>query len=102
MSVSTVREVTYQLMRDLGMTLIFGNPGSTELPFLRDMPSDFKYVLGLHERTVAGMALGFSLAKGDATFVNLHSIASTGNGLSAIQDAWYLHVPLVITVGQQD
>jgi benzoylformate decarboxylase len=101
-TVDTVREVTYEILRNLGMTVIFGNPGSTELPFLRDMPSDFKYVLGLHERTAAGMALGYSLGKGNAVFVNLHSIASTGNGLSAIQDAWYLHVPLVITAGQQD
>jgi len=99
---STVREVTYQVLRDLGMTLIFGNPGSTELPFLRDMPSDFRYVLGLHERTAAGMALGYSLGTGKVVFVNLHSIASAGNGLSAIQDAWYLHAPLVITTGQQD
>jgi benzoylformate decarboxylase len=99
---STVREVTYQLLRDLGMTVIFGNPGSTELPFLRDMPADFKYVLGLHERSAAGMALGYSMAKGQAVFVNLHSIASSGNGLSAIVDAWYSHVPLVITTGQQD
>ncbi len=99
---STVREVTYEVLRNLGMTVMFGNPGSTELPFLRDMPSDFKYVLGLHERVAAGMALGYSLATQDAVFVNLHSIASTGNGLSAIQDAWYLHVPLVITAGQQD
>ncbi len=99
---STVREVTYQLLRDLGMTVIFGNPGSTELPFLRDMPADFKYVLGLHERSAAGMALGYAMAKGQAVFVNLHSIASSGNGLSAIVDAWYSHVPLVITTGQQD
>ena len=99
---STVREATYEVLRDLGMTVVFGNPGSTELPFLRDMPSDFRYVLGLHERAAAGMALGYSLAKGEAVFVNLHSIASTGNGLSAIQDAWFLHVPLVITAGQQD
>ena len=84
------------------MTVIFGNPGSTELPFLRDMPADFKYVLGLHERSAAGMALGYSLAKGQAVFVNLHSIASSGNGLSALVDAWYSHVPLVVTTGQQD
>ncbi len=99
---STVREATYDILRDLGMTVIFGNPGSTELPFLRDMPPDFKYVLGLQERVAAGMALGYSLGSRKAVFVNLHSIASTGNGLSAIQDAWYLHAPLVITAGQQD
>ena len=99
---NTVREVTYQLLRDLGMTVIFGNPGSTELPFLRDMPADFKYVLGLHERAAAGTALGYAMGRNKATFVNLHSIASAGNGLSAIVDAWHSHVPLVITTGQQD
>jgi benzoylformate decarboxylase len=100
--VSTVREVTYQLLRDLGMTMIFGNPGSTELPFLRDMPPDFKYILALHERSAAGAALGYALGRGEAAFVNLHSIASAGNGLSAIIDAYYCQAPLVITTGQQD
>jgi benzoylformate decarboxylase len=99
---STVREVTYQLLRDLGMNLIFGNPGSTELPFLRDMPLDFKYVLALHERTAIGMALGYAMARGKATFVNVHSVASVGNGLSALIDASYCHAPLVVTTGQQD
>lgn len=99
---STVREVTWELLRNLGMTTIFGNPGSTELPFLRDMPSDFRYVLGLHERVAAGMGLGYQLGCREPVFVNLHSIASTGNGLSAIQDAWYLHAPLIVTTGQQD
>jgi benzoylformate decarboxylase len=99
---STVREITYEVLRKLGMTVIFGNPGSTELPFLRDMPSDFGYVLGLHERSAAGMALGYAMARGKAAFVNLHSIASAGNGLSAIIDSAYSHAPLVVTAGQQD
>ena len=99
---TTVWEATYQLLRDLGMTNILGNPGSTELPFLRDMPPDFKYFLALHERSAAGIALGYAMARGKAAFVNLHSVASVGNGLSAIVDAYYNHVPLVITSGQQD
>jgi len=99
---STVREVTYEVLRKLGMTVIFGNPGSTELPLLRDMPPDFKYILGLHERVAAGMALGYALAKNQPVFVNLHSIASAGNGLSAIVDAYHNQTPLVITTGQQD
>ena len=99
---STVREVTYGVLRDLGMKVIFGNPGSSELPFLKDLPSDFQYVLALHERSAAGIALGYALAKQTAVFVNLHSIASAGNGLSAIIDAYYCHAPLVITTGQQD
>jgi benzoylformate decarboxylase len=100
--VPTVREVTYSLLRDLGMTKIFGNPGSSELPFLKDMPRDFQYVLGLHERTAAGMALGYAMGRGEAAFVNLHSIASAGNGLSALIDANFCHAPLVVTTGQQD
>jgi len=59
------------------------------------MPADFRYVLGLHERSAAGMALGYAMAKGAAVFVNLHSIASVGNGLSALIDAYLGHVPLV-------
>ena len=84
------------------MNVIFGNPGSTELPFLRDMPPDFRYILGLHERVAAGMGLGYAMATRNAVFVNLHSIASSGNGLSSLVDAWYGHVPLVVTTGQQD
>jgi len=100
--VPTVREVTYNLLREFGMTKIFGNPGSSELPFLKDMPPDFDYVLGLHERVAAGMALGYALGRDRAAFVNLHSIASAGNGLSALIDALYSHAPLVVTTGQQD
>lgn len=99
---TTVREATYQVLRDLGMTKIFGNPGSSELPFLKDMPAGFDYVLGLHERSAAGIGLGYALGRNEAAFVNLHSIASAGNGLSALIDAYYLHAPLVVTTGQQD
>ena len=101
-TVTTVREATYRVLRDVGMTKIFGNPGSSELPFLKDMPPEFEYILGLHERTAAGMALGYSLGRNGAAFVNLHSIASAGNGLSAIIDAYQMRAPLVVTTGQQD
>jgi benzoylformate decarboxylase len=100
--VPTVREATYEVLHDLGMTRIFGNPGSSELPFLKDLPADFEYILGLHERVAAGMGLGYALGRNEAAFVNLHSIASAGNGLSALIDAHYLHAPLVVTTGQQD
>ena len=99
---TTVREATYEVLSDLGMTRIFGNPGSSELPFLKDMPPGFEYILGLHERVAAGMGLGYALGRNEAAFVNLHSIASAGNGLSALIDAHYLHAPLVVTTGQQD
>ena len=99
---STVREVTFDLLRELGMTTIFGNPGSTELPFLQDFPDDFRYVLGLQEATVLGMADGYAQGTGEAAFVNLHTSPGLGNAMGNIVTAWHNRTPLVITAGQQD
>ena len=63
---TTVRDGTYRLMRALGLTTIFGNPGSTEEPFFQDFPADFTYVLGLHEASVVAMADGYTQAMGRA------------------------------------
>ena len=62
----TVREATYALLREFGLTTVFGNPGSTELPMFRDFPDDFRYVLGLQESVVVAMADGFAQARNDA------------------------------------
>ena len=61
---TTVREATFELLRERGMTTMFGNPGSTELPMLADFPDDFRYVLGLQEAVVVGMADGYAQASG--------------------------------------
>jgi benzoylformate decarboxylase len=57
---STVRSVTYGLLRSLGLTVIFGNPGSTEQPFLQEFPGDFTYVLALQEASAIAMADAFA------------------------------------------
>ena len=36
----TVKEATFGLLRAFGIKRVFGNPGSTELPFLSDWPDD--------------------------------------------------------------
>ena len=97
----TVREVTHCLMRELGMTTIFGNPGSTELPLFRDFPADFRYVLGLQESVVVGMADGYAQATGNAAVVNLHSAAGVGHAMGNIFTAYRNRTPMVITAGQQ-
>ncbi len=89
-------------MRRFGMTTIFGNPGSTEIPFLTDLPDDIGFVLGLHEGTVVGMASGYALARDRPAFVNLHTAPGLGNAVNAIANARDSRVPLVIVVGQQD
>jgi benzoylformate decarboxylase len=53
---STIHQATWELLRALGVRKVFGNPGSTELPFLADFPGNIDYVLGLHEGVVVGMA----------------------------------------------
>ena len=98
---TTVREATYDFLREQGMTTVFGNPGSTELPFLEQFPDDFRYVLGLHEGVAVGMADGYAQASGRPAIVNLHTAPGVGNAMGALFTAQANHSPLVVTAGQQ-
>jgi benzoylformate decarboxylase len=98
---ATVRDASFDLFRAHGMTTVFGNPGSTELPMLADFPADFRYVLGLHEAVAVGMADGYAQASGRTTLVNLHTAPGVGNAMGAIFNAQANHSPLLITAGQQ-
>jgi benzoylformate decarboxylase len=97
----TVKDATLNLLRAFGTKKVFGNPGSTELPFLSDWPDDIDYVLGLQEASVVGMADGYAQATRNAGFVNLHSAAGVGNALGNVFTAYRNQTPLVITAGQQ-
>lgn len=99
---ATVREVTYDLLRSLGMTTVFGNPGSTELPFLKDFPEDFTYVLALQEASALSMAEGYAQGTGNAALVNLHTAPGLGNAMGAMVTAYENKTPLIVTAGQQD
>ena len=98
---TTVRESTFELLRAIGLTTVFGNPGSTELPFLKDFPEDFTYVLGLQEASVVAMADGYAQASGRAALVSLHTAIGVGNGMGNVATAYHNKTPLVITAGQQ-
>ncbi len=100
-SARSVHDATYDLLRTLGLTTIFGNPGSTEEPFLKNFPSDFQYILGLQEASVVGMADGFAQATNKPVVVSLHTGAGTGNGMCAIMGAFQNKTPLIIIAGQQ-
>src|SRR5215217_3417648 len=97
----TVKDATFNLLRAFGIKKVFGNPGSTELPFLSDWPDDIDYVLALQEASAVGMADGYAQATRNAGFVNLHSAAGVGNALGNIYTAHRNQTPLVITAGQQ-
>jgi benzoylformate decarboxylase len=97
----TVHQVAYELLRTHGMTTVFGNPGSNELPFLSQFPTDFRYILGLHEGVVLGMADGYAQATGRPVLVNVHSAAGLGNAMGVLVNATVSHTPLVVMAGQQ-
>ena len=97
----TVLDASLEVFRAHGMTTIFGNPGSNELPFLAGLGDDFRFILGLHEQAVVGMAEGYARATGRPALINLHAASGSGNGMGALTNAHYGHVPLVVLAGQQ-
>src|SRR5665213_3932807 len=101
MSEVTVREAAFALFREFGLTTVFGNPGSTELPMLTEFPADFRYVLGLQEATVVGLADGYAQASGRPTLVNLHTAPGVGNAMDGFFNATANKAPLAETAGQQ-
>lgn len=97
----TVLESSLDAFRSHGMTTIFGNPGSNELPFLAGLNEDFDFVLGLHEQVVVGMAEGYARATGRPALIILHAASGSGNAMGALTNARYGHTPMVILAGQQ-
>src|SRR5208337_3444764 len=97
-----VREATFQLLRDLGLTTVFGNPGSTEETFLANFPDDFRFVLALQEASVIAMADGFAQATRAPALVNVHTATGLGNAKGNLMTAFLNRTPLIVTAGQQD
>ncbi|MFI6357735.1 benzoylformate decarboxylase [Streptomyces sp. NPDC050743] len=97
----SVRRISHEFLERRGLTTIFGNPGSNELPFLADLPDTFRYVLGLHEGAVVGMADGYAQASGRPVLVNLHAASGSGNAMGALTNAVASRTPLVVVAGQQ-
>lgn len=97
----TVQDVTYGLLRQLGLTTIVGNPGSTEETFLKNFPDDFRYVLALQEASVVGIADGLSQGLRKPVIVNVHTAAGLGNAMGCLLTAYLNKTPLIVTAGQQ-
>ena len=96
--------VLLEVLRSEGVTHIFGNPGTTELPLmdaLQDTP-DIAYVWALQEASVVAMADGYAQAARRPGFVNLHTAGGLGHGMGNLLNASVSQTPLVMTAGQQD
>src|SRR4029450_14096410 len=98
----TVRDATFDVMRRLGLTTIFSNPGSTEVPLLAGFPDDLTFVLALHEGSVVAMAAGHALGRGMPALALLHSTPGLGNAVAALATARSNRAPLGVIIGQQD
>ena len=87
-----------------GIEFIFGNPGTTELALMDALAVEerVRYVLGLQEAAVMGIADGYSQASGRLALVNLHAAPGLGNGLGMLHNAKKAGTPLIVTAGQQN
>lgn len=100
----TGRAAFLELLIQEGVTHLFGNPGTTELPLMEVVPQypQLKYVLGLQESIVLGMADGFSRATGRLTACNLHCAPGLGHAMGALYTAKFNNSPIIVTAGQYE
>ena len=98
------RNAFIELLQSEGVTHLFGNPGTTELPImhaLADYP-DMRYVLGLQEAIVVAMADGYARASGELAACNVHVAPGLGNAMGSLFTAFNSGTPLIISAGQQE
>jgi benzoylformate decarboxylase len=92
------------LLRQEGVKVMFGNPGTTELPLMDAfaVENDIRYILGLQEAALMAMADGYAQASGELAVLNLHVAPGLGNAMGMLYDALKANSPVLITAGQQD
>lgn len=98
------RRAFVQLLADEGVTHLFGNPGTTELPIMEVVPefAQLKFVLGLQEAVVLGMADGFGRTSHRLAAANVHVMPGLGNAMGALYNARFAGSPVILTAGQQE
>ncbi len=104
MTAITGRSAFLQLLVDEGVTHLFGNPGTTELPIMEVVPQfpQLKFVLGLQEAVVVAMADGYARASQRLTAANVHVAPGLGNAMGALYNAKFSGSPIILTAGQQE
>jgi benzoylformate decarboxylase len=92
------------LLKQEGVTVMFGNPGTTELPLMDAfaVEHDIRYILGLQEAALMSMADGYAQASGNLAVLNLHVAPGLGNAMGMLYDAMKANAPVLVTAGQQD
>ena len=92
------------LLKEEGVTHLFGNPGTTELPIMHALNEhpDLTYVMAMQESLVVAIADGFSRASGRLVACNVHVAPGLGNAMGALYNAKFTGTPIILTAGQQE
>ena len=98
------REAFLALLESEGVTHLFGNPGTTELPIMAALPERpaITYVMALQEALVVAMADGYSRASGSLSACNVHVAPGLGNAMGSLYNAQWMGSPVIVTAGQQE
>lgn len=102
--ITTGHAAFISLLASEGIEYLFGNPGTTELAIMEALgaQSDIRYVLGLQEGIVVGMADGYARASGRLAAANVHVAPGLGNAMGSLYTAKFFGSPLLLTAGQQE
>src|SRR5258705_9379964 len=100
----TGRRLFLELLRQEGVRIIFGNPGTTELPLMDALAGEdeIRYVLALQEGVVMAMADGYARASGKVAVANVHVAPGLGNAMGMLFDAQKAGSPVLVTAGQHE
>jgi benzoylformate decarboxylase len=98
------KQAFLDILREEGVSVMFGNPGTTELPLMDGLARqpDIRYVLALQESVAISMADGYAQASGGLGAVNVHVSPGLGNAMGMLYDAYKAGAPLLVTAGQHD
>jgi len=100
----TGRSAFLALLKDEGITHLFGNPGTTELPIMHALKEhpDLTYVMAMQESLVVAIADGYSRASGRLVACNVHVAPGLGNAMGSLYNAKFTGTPMILTAGQQE
>src|ERR1700694_3888569 len=100
----TGRSAFLAVLKDEGVTHLFGNPGTTELPIMHALKEhpDLTYVMAMQESLVVAIADGFSRASGRLVACNVHVAPGLGNAMGSLYNANFTGTPMILTAGQQE
>ena len=98
------KQAFLEILKQEGVSVMFGNPGTTELPLMDGLAREpnIHYVLALQEAVAVAMADGYAQASGKLAAVNVHVSPGLGNAMGMLYDAQKAASPILVTAGQQD